>query len=87
MSEPNLVTSGLSKIVTVEGHKVSIEIFRMEAEKSWTLEIIDDEGTSLVWDGVFASDQVAIDEALKTIENEGLSVFRDNDNIIPFPKK
>jgi len=87
MLDPNLVTSGLYKRITVEGHVISIEIYKLEHEKSWTLEIVDDEGTSIVWDDLFASDQAAIDEALNIIEKEGLSAFRDEGNVIPFPKK
>jgi len=87
MSDPNLVTSGLSRRVTVEGHELRIEIYKLEDDKSWTLEVVDEEGTSFVWDDLFASDQDAIDEALNLIETEGLSAFRDNDNVIPFPKR
>lgn len=87
MSDPNLITSGLSRRVTVEGHKLSIEIYKLEHGKGWTLEIVDEEGTSFVWDDLFASDQAAIDEALNIIEKEGLSAFRDTSNVIPFPKK
>lgn len=87
MSDPNLITSGLSRRVTVEGHELRIEIYKLEDDKSWTLEVVDEEGTSFVWDDLFASDQDAIDEALNLIETEGLSAFRDNDNVIPFPKR
>jgi len=47
----------------------------------------DEEGTFFVWDDLFASDQDAIDRALNLIETEGLSAFRDNGNVIPFPKR
>ncbi len=87
MSDPNLVTSGLSERITVERHVIRIEIYKLEHEKSWTLEIVDDEGTSIVWDDLFASDQAAIDEAINIIEKEGLSAFRDKGNVIPFPKR
>jgi len=86
MPDPNLVLSGLSKNVLVEGIDLRIEICRLEHEREWTLEVVDDKGTSTVWDDVFATDQEALNEALKTIREEGLAAFRDNGNVIPFPK-
>jgi hypothetical protein len=85
MSAPNIVTSGLSRQVPVNGHNLTIEIYRLEHDKAWTLEVVDEDGTSIVWDEQFVSDQAAIDEALKTIKTKGLSAFRDSENVIPFP--
>ena len=87
MSAPNIVTSGLSRTIAVNGHNLTIEIYRLEHDASWTLEVIDEEGTSSVWDDTFDSDQAAIEEALKTIKEEGLSAFRDSANVIQFPTK
>ena len=86
MTDPNLITSGLSQIVTVEGHRLSIEIYRLETIAEWSLEVVDEEGTSTVWDDMFATDQEAFDEVQKTIKEEGLSAFRDSGNVIRFPK-
>ena len=87
MADPNIVHSGLSERVTVEGHEFSIEIYRLEHEDVWALEVVDEEGASTVWDDLFDTDQAALNEVLKTIEEEGLSAFRDSANVIPFPKK
>lgn len=48
--EPNLVTSGKSKRIVVDGYPFSIDIFRLETDKTWTLEVIDHQNTSHVWD-------------------------------------
>jgi hypothetical protein len=87
MGDPNIIQSGLSRRVTVEGHEFSIEIYSLEHEDTWALEVVDEKGTSTVWDELFDTDQAALDEVLKTIEEEGLSAFRDSANVIPFPKK
>jgi hypothetical protein len=87
MADPNLVHSSLSQRITVEGHEFSIEIYRLEHEAAWSLEVVDDEGTSAVWDDLFDTDQAALNEVLKAIEKEGLGAFRENADVIPFPKK
>jgi len=87
MTDPNTVNSGLSRQVTVSGHTLSIEIYKLEGGKEWSLEVVDEEGTSTVWDDLFDSDQSALDEVLKAIKEEGLSAFRDSGNVIHFPKK
>ena len=87
MSDPNLIHSGLSQRTTVEGREFKIEIYRLEQEPKWSLEVVDEDGTSTVWDDLFETDQAALDEVLKTIEDKGLSAFRDNANVVPFPTK
>ena len=87
MPDPNLVDSGLSQRTIIEGHEFKIEIYRLEHEPQWSLEVVDEDGTSTVWDDLFGTDQAALDEVLKTIKEEGLSAFRDGGNVISFPKK
>ena len=87
MSDPNLINSGLSQQISVEGHELRIEIVRLEHETQWSLEVVDEDGTSTVWDDLFNTDQSALDAAFEVIREEGLSAFRDSGNIIQFPKK
>ncbi len=87
MTDPNIVSSGLSRRVVVDGHTLQVDIYRLEIDHSWSLEIVDEDGTSTVWEDLFPSDQAALDEALKAIEKEGLSGFRDLGNVVPFPGK
>jgi len=85
MPDPYLVDSGLSQPITVEGHELQIEIYSLEGEPKWSLEVIDEDATSSVWDDLFDSDQEALDEALRVIGEEGLSAFRDGENIVRLP--
>lgn len=87
LAQRNLVDSGLSQRTIIEGHKFKIEIYRLEHEPQWSLEVVDEDGTSTVWDDLFDTDQAALDEVLKTIKEEGLSAFRDSGNVVSFPKK
>jgi hypothetical protein len=87
MTDPNVVFSGLSREVQVDGFDLQIEIYRLEDQKYWTLEVIDEKGTSTVWDDPFGTDQEALDEAQKTILKEGIGAFHDSGNVIPFPKR
>jgi uncharacterized protein len=63
--------SPLAQSVTREGKTVRIEIYE-DGEGGWLLEVVDEYGNSAVWDDSFASDQEALDEAFRTIEEEGI---------------
>ena len=84
--EPNLVTSGKSQHVIIDGVPFSIEIYRLEKNKTWTLEVVDNEGTSHVWDDQFSSDKDARNAAIQAIKAEGAIAFMRGDNVIPFRK-
>ncbi len=83
-NEPNLVTSGKSQTITVDGVRFQIEIHRLDTDRTWTLEVVDPDGTSHVWEEQFASDKDARDVAIKAIETEGAAAFMRGDNVIPF---
>jgi len=85
MSDPNIIYSGLGDHITVEGLAFKVEIYRLENNPDWILEVIDQDGTSTVWDNPFPSDRAAFDELQAVIKAEGVSAFT-GDNIIPFPK-
>lgn len=84
--EPNMVNSGKSQRVIVDGLPFSIEIYRLETDKTWTLEVVDHEGTSHVWDDLSASDKDARNTAIEAIQSEGALAFMRGDNVIPFRK-
>ena len=82
--EPNLVQSSKSQRVVIDGYPFSIEIYRLETDKTWTLEVVDHEGSSHVWDDQFRSDKDARDAAVQALESEGAIAFMRGDNVIPF---
>ena len=84
--EPNLVTSSLSGPVTRDDVTVEVVIYRLEHETTWTLEVVNDARTSIVWDDQFPSDSDAHQEFLRTVAEEGIQAFLDKGNVIPFPR-
>lgn len=87
MTDPNIVYSGLSTTIREGGQDFRVEIFRLEHETAWTLEVVNDKGTSTVWDEPFATDREALDEMRRTLREEGIVAFLDGGNVIPFRRK
>jgi len=73
--EPNLEVSPLSQKVSSGGRTVSVEIYRLEGETSWALEVVDEYNNSTVWDDTFETESSALSEAKKTILSEGISAL------------
>jgi hypothetical protein len=73
--EDELINSPHACTVTRDGVSVRIWIYRGAREEGWTLEVEDAQGGSTVWDDRFASDQAALDEAMQTIESDGIQSF------------
>lgn len=82
--EPNLITSSKSQQVIVDGYPFSIEIYRLEDQSEWSLEVVDCDNTSHVWDDLFKSDKDARNAAITELETEGALSFMRGDNVIPF---
>ena len=77
--DPEIEESPLSGTVTRDGITVRVEIYRLvEGDESWTLEVIDHEGASTVWDDRFATDKDAYAEFYRTLEAEGIRSFLDD---------
>jgi RPA family protein len=73
--EPALVISPLSTRIENENTFVEIEIYRLEDQDFWTLEVVDELGGSIIWEDEFHSDEAAPKEALSVIEQDGLENF------------
>ncbi|MCC4619920.1 hypothetical protein LL965_07370 [Xanthomonas cassavae CFBP 4642] len=71
MHDYPLVISSLSRSITQNEHPVRLEIYR-GPDTDWTLEVVDEFNNSTVWEDLFATDQAAFDEALRTIRGEGI---------------
>lgn len=82
--EPNLVTSSLSRKFTQAGITVAVEIYRLEGDSTWTLEVVNDKGTSTVWTDAFDSDDAAYVAFVSTVADEGIATFLDSATVIPF---
>lgn len=59
-----------------DGVVVVIGIYRpADTNADWTLEVVDQEGYSTVWDDSFATDREAFEEFLATIQRDGIRSF------------
>jgi hypothetical protein len=74
LNDPKIIYSALSRTVREGGTEVRIDIYRLETT-DWSLEVVDETGASSVWDELFPTDQAALDEAMKTIREEGIRTF------------
>lgn len=86
--EPDLVTSSRSGRAVIGGIAFHIGIRRMTTEAVWTLEVVDPDGTSHVWDEPFASAAQARNAAIAAIKEDGPEAFMRGeeaaDNVVPF---
>ena len=85
--DPNIVTSGLSRTVTQQGVQVEVLIYRLEHDPMWALEVVNEQGTSTVWDDLFDTDDAAFAAFQLTLDEEGMDAFFDRGNVIPFPAR
>lgn len=69
--EHDFIESPLSQSATRNGVEVRVEIYG-DSQGGWILEIVDAENTSHVWDEPFETDQQALNEALRALEEEPL---------------
>ena len=85
--DPNIVESSLSRTVTLHGVTVEVRIYRLEHDAQWQLEVVNDSGTSIVWDTQFDTDEDAFVAFQLVVEEEGIETFLDHDNVIQFPTR
>jgi hypothetical protein len=75
-ADPEIETSPLSGPFTRDGATVRVEIYRIaDAGEGWSLEVIDSDNASTVWDERFATDQDAFREFQRTLQVEGIWTF------------
>jgi uncharacterized protein len=74
MSDPKVIRSALSRTIREGGIEIRVDIYRLETT-DWSLEVVDQSGASTVWDCLFPTDQSALDEVTKTIDDEGIGTF------------
>ena len=74
--ELEIESSFLCRTLDCDGFEVSIFIYRiLRANEGWRLEVFFEDDTSTVWEKPFDTDQAALDEVMRTIDEEGISVF------------
>jgi hypothetical protein len=85
--DPNIVNSSLSRTVTRNGVTVKVQIYRLELEPGWSLEVVNQTNTSIVWETLFDTDEEANQAFEIALDEEGIESFLDGANVIPFPQR
>ena len=82
---PNLVTSPHSTRIDEDGAAYQVQMFKLDGNDKWLLEVVIEDGTSFIWDKLFDDDAVALNEAVSAI-CPGRAVAEGNyiSNVIPF---
>ena len=73
--EPKLIISNMSQELSSGSRTLNVEIYRLENESEWTLEIEDEFNNSTVWYQTFETESAALVEAKKSILAEGVKSF------------
>jgi hypothetical protein len=66
--------SEVTKEIEKDGLKVKICVHKAE-EEGWILEIVDEQWHSTVFDDLFPSSKQALNEGIRSIEEEGIESF------------
>ena len=69
-----IIHSPLAQTHSTGGHTLRIDIYR-SADSLWILEVVDEGGTSTVWDDPFETDKAALETAFLAIEIDGVGSF------------
>lgn len=72
---PELIDSPLSRHMIQDGVSLIINIVRITSEPGWSLEVVNANGTSIVWDDAFATDRDADAAFRKALAEQGVQAF------------
>ena len=78
--DPKIIQSELTRTIEAEGTLVGVLIYRHLGETEWTLEILDQNGNTTIWDDKFATEEDALAEANTAINTEGIWSFVHEDD-------
>ena len=73
--DPEVIDSKHNGFITRDGVTIELCIYRLEDTK-WTLEVVDADGTSTVWDDEFDTDDEALAEFERTVRQSGMLEFQ-----------
>jgi hypothetical protein len=81
-ADPKIIYSSRCTKFAKDGQVVEVNIFRLELETAWYLEVVNEQNTSTVWDDPFETDEEAYAEFFSTVEEEGMAAFEDVPTIV-----
>ena len=75
MTNAKIIDSSRARVIERDGRWLAVHISRAETDDKWSLWVVARNGSLTVWDEMFTSDEGALYEALKTIEEDGITSF------------
>jgi hypothetical protein len=78
---PSIIYSELCCTLTLDGITVDLQIYRLEQDARWVLEVVNDAGSSTIWEDQFDTEQDALKAFEEIVIDEGLKVFLDNGDV------
>lgn len=72
--ENDLIYSPLQQTYSAGGDQVEIHIYRMP-DTGWSLEVVDEQNNSTVWEDLFETDEEALAVALQELDEDGIGAF------------
>jgi hypothetical protein len=85
--KPRICTSRLSRYLSHGGLAVELCIYRLQTESQWRVEVVNNTGASYLWDDLFSSAKAANEGFLRAVSEEGLAMFQEGGEVIPFGPK
>jgi hypothetical protein len=77
VGDPEIIFSRYNGMLTRDGITIEVNICRL-ADSKWSLEVVDRDNNSIVWDGEFDTEEDAYDELIRSIDEEGMDgILRD----------
>lgn len=74
-SDPDVIYSKLCREITRDGITVRVEIYRVAGNPKWALEVVNELGSSTVWDELFETDAQALEAFEEVLADEGIGTF------------
>jgi hypothetical protein len=75
--EPELIDSPLGWSIERNGRHLTVNIVRLATERGWSLEVVNDQGTSIVWEDLFDTDRDADAAFRNALAQDGFEAFLD----------
>jgi hypothetical protein len=73
--EPELIESPLNWSIERGGRRLTVNMVRLASERGWSLEVVNDQGTSIVWDEQFDTDRDADAAFRNALASDGFEAF------------
>ena len=79
--EPELVYADRNGSLTRDGITVDISVYKLASDPEWVLEVVNANGTSIIWEETFATADAAFIAFDEAVEEDGMETFLDDPDV------